>query len=222
MIAFPKAALLVWSSSLRCMPLGVGTWSHLLVFLPDSMLIISSAPPVTSTLYWLLPSILYPMFMPWDRRLLLDVTFRAVAGTLNSRVKIATTQVPAVGALSLGFQRMLGMVRSKYLPGGLHGCEGAAISVSALASFRSAVARAVWSKKLPMTNTPALLSLLDGPWGSDPAFFIIWSRFRQLRRYLSYRLDEENRILRLLDFASIGSHGPIHLLIQSAEEIGFF
>ena len=48
----------------------------------------------------------------------LDVTFRAVAGTLNSGVKIATTQVPAVGALPLGFQRTLGMVRPKYLPGG--------------------------------------------------------------------------------------------------------
>ena len=118
---------------------------------------------------------------------------------------------------------MLGLVRSKYLPGGLHGCEGAAISVTALSSFRSAIARAVWSKKLPMTNTPALLSLLDGPWGSDPAFFIIWSRFRQLRRCLSYRPDEEARIFRLLDYASARSpgHGPIHLLLQSAEEIGF-
>ena len=95
----------------------------------------------------------------------LDVTLRAVAGTLSSRVRIATTQVPAVGALPLGFQRMLGMVRSKYLPGGLHGCEGAAVSVTALGSFRSAIARAVWSKKLPMTNTPALLSLLDGSLG---------------------------------------------------------
>ena len=47
----------------------------------------------------------------------------------------------------------------------LHGCEGAAISVTALSSFRSAIARAVWSKKLPMTNTPALLSMLDGPLG---------------------------------------------------------
>ena len=90
----------------------------------------------------------------------LDVT---LAGTLSSRVKIATTQVPAVGALPLGFQRMLVMVRSKYLPGGLF-CD--------------------------CHNTPALLSLLDGPWGSDPAFFIIWSRFRQLRRYLAYRPDE--------------------------------
>ena len=74
-----------------------------------------------------------------------------------------------------------------------------------------------------MTNTPALLSLLDGPWGSDPAFFIIWSRFRQLRRYLAYRPDDEARISRLLDYASTGSpgHGPIHLLLQSAEEPGF-
>ena len=75
-----------------------------------------------------------------------------------------------------------------------------------------------------MTNTPALLSLLDGPWGSDPAFFIIWNRFRQLRRYLAYRLYDEARIFRLQDYASTGSpgHGPIHLLIQSAEELGFF
>ena len=154
----------------------------------------------------------------------LDVTLRAVAGTLSNRVRIATTQVPAVGALTLGFQRMRGMVRSKYLLGGLHGCEGAAVSVTALSSFRSAIARAVWSKKLPMTNTPALLNLLDGPWGSDSAFFIVWSRFRQLRRYLAYRPEDEARIYRLLDYASTGSpgHGPIHLLPQSAEELGFF
>ena len=48
-----------------------------------------------------------------------------------------------------------------------------------------------------MTNTPALLSLLDAPYGSDPAFFIIWSRFRQLGRYLSYRPEEEDLIFRL-------------------------
>ena len=114
---------------------------------------------------------------------------------------------------------MLGMVRSKYLPGGLHGCEGSAVSVTALGSFRSAIARAVWSKKLPMTNSPALLSLLDGPWSSDPAFFITWNRF--LRRYLAYRPDDQDRIFRLLDYGSPG-HGPIHLLIQSADELGFF
>ena len=147
----------------------------------------------------------------------LDVTLRGVAGTLTNRVTIATTQVLAVGALPLGFQRMLGMVRSKYLPGGLHGCEGAAVSVTALCSFRSAIARAVWSKKLPMISTPALLSLLDAPWGSDPAFFIIWSRFRQLRRYLAYRPDEEARIFRLLDYDAVRSpgHGPFFIFLFS-------
>ena len=102
--------------------------------------------------------------------------------------------------------------------------EGAAVSVTALASFRAAVSRAVWSRKLPMTNTPALLSLLDAPWGSDPAFIIIWNRFRQLRRYLAYRPDDQHRIFRLLDYASAGApgHGPIHLLVQSADELGFF
>ena len=40
------------------------------------------------------------------------MTLRAVAGTLSRRVKIATTQVLAVGALTMGFQRMLGMVCS--------------------------------------------------------------------------------------------------------------
>ena len=59
-------------------------------------------------------------------------------------MKEATSHVIAVGARSMGFQRMLGMVCSKYWPAWLHGCEGAAVSVSALSAFRSAVARAVW------------------------------------------------------------------------------
>ena len=56
-----------------------------------------------------------------------------------------------------------------------------------------------------------------------PAFFIIWNLFRQLRRYLAYRPDAQDRIFRLLDYASAGAlgHGPIHLLIQSADELWF-
>ena len=60
------------------------------------------------------------------------------------------------------------------------------------------------------------------PLGSDPAFFVIWSRFRQLRSFLACRPAEEGRIYRLLDNASTGSlgHGPIHLPVTSALEIG--
>ena len=103
--AFPKAALLVWSSSLRCMPLGVGIWNHLLIFLTNSMLIISSAPPVTSTLYWLLPNILYPMFMPWNRRPLQvrswktrtpQQTYHAVTSCCARRTSVPTSHVVVV------------------------------------------------------------------------------------------------------------------------------
>ena len=70
----------------------------------------------------------------------------------------------------------------------------------------------------------ALLGMLNALWGSDPAFFIIWNRFRQLRRHLSYRLHDETRIFCLLDYVSTGSpgHGPIHLFIHSADELVFF
>ena len=50
------------------------------------------------------------------------------------------------------------------------------------------------------------------------ACVIIVNKFRQMRRYLAYRPDEEGRMFRLLDHAA-GSprHGPVHLLIS---EIG--
>ena len=58
-------------------------------------------------------------------------------------------------------ERTLEIVCTTCLPAGLHGCESAAISVSALSAFRPAVARAVLFKQLPMSSTLALLSLLD-------------------------------------------------------------
>ena len=54
----------------------------------------------------------------------LDFTGRARAGTLSKRVGEATVGVAAVGALSLGFQVNLGLVRGKYLPAGLHAAGG--------------------------------------------------------------------------------------------------
>ena len=53
----------------------------------------------------------------------LDFTLRARAGTLSKRVREATSGVASVGALHLGFQVKLGLVRGKYLPAGLHAAE---------------------------------------------------------------------------------------------------
>ena len=44
-----------------------------------------------------------------------------------------------------------------------------------------------------------------------------------MRRYLDYCPEEEPRIFRMLDLISRGAqgHGPVHLLLISAAEIGF-
>ena len=65
--------------------------------------------------------------------------------------------------------------------------------------------------------------MLGGPSGCDPAFCVVWFRFRVLRRYLAYRPGEVFRVYRLLESAAEGTpgHGPVHLLLQSAAVIGF-
>ena len=93
----------------------------------------------------------------------LDFTYRARAGTLSKRVGEATLGVAAVGALPLGFQVKLGLVRGKYLSAGLHAAEASYVSSSSISAFRAAIVRAVWSTKMPLANTPAILNLLDGP-----------------------------------------------------------
>ena len=131
-------------------------------------------------------------------------------------------RVTAVGALLLGFLTKLGLVRGKSLPAGLHAAEASYVS-SSISAFRAAIVRSVWSSKMPLANAPAILSLLDGPVDVDPAFYIIWSRFRMMRRYLAYCPEEEPRIFRMLDLISRGAqgHGPVHLLLISAAELGF-
>ena len=100
----------------------------------------------------------------------LDFTYRARAGTLSGRVCKATAGVVAVGALPFGFQVKLGLVRGKFLPAGLHAVEASYVSSSSISAFRAAIVRSVWSTKMPLANTPAILNLLDGPVDVDPAF----------------------------------------------------
>ena len=82
------------------------------------------------------------------------VTQRARAGTLAMRVTSATPKVHMVSALPFGFLRHIGLPRSKYLPAGLHGSEGAAFSSKNIDAFRSGIVKACWPRKLPMANPP--------------------------------------------------------------------
>ena len=83
------------------------------------------------------------------------------------------------------FRLSWGLVRGEYLPAGLHATEASYVSSSSISSFRAAIVRAVWSTKMPLANVPAILNLLDGPVGVDPAYHVIRSRFRMMRRYLA-------------------------------------
>lgn len=85
------------------------------------------------------------------------------------------------------------------------------MSSSSLGAFRAALVRAVWSSKMPLASTPAVLSLLDGPVGVDVALHVVWVRFRMIRRYLAYCPDEEPRTR---------GHGPVYFLFVSAAELG--
>ena len=133
----------------------------------------------------------------------LDFTYRARAGTLSRRVGQATVGVAAVGALPFGFQVKLGLVRGKYLPAGLHAAEASYVSSSSISAFRAAIVRSVWSSKMPLANTPAVLNLLDGLVDADPVFYVFWSRFRMMRRYLVYCPEDKPRIFRMLDLISM-------------------
>ena len=51
------------------------------------------------------------------------------------------------------------LVRGKYIPA----CrEASYVSSSSLSAFRAAIVGAVWSGKMPLASTPAILGLLDG------------------------------------------------------------
>ena len=153
----------------------------------------------------------------------LDITNRARAGTLARRAVQATSQVRMVGALPFGFLRLVGFVRAKFLPAGLHGAEGSHISCKNLSSFRTGIVKACWPRKLPMANPHAVLSLLDAPDCCDPEMYFIWNGFRQMRRFLAYRPDEVHRVKRFLDLVAAGrpGHGQVHLLLSSASQLGY-
>ena len=91
-------------------------------------------------------------------------------------------------------------------------------------SFARLSVGVVWSRRQPLASVGAVLSLLDGPTGCDPAFCAVWFRFRLFRRYSGFvALSGWSCLSSFGDGAGEGcpGHGPIHLLAASAAEIGF-
>ena len=152
----------------------------------------------------------------------LDTTFRGWSATLASRVRLVIARLVLIFALLLDFHGRVRVVRSVYLPAALHGVEASLLASDSMHKLRSSIHRVVWSRRQPFASFGAVHRLLDGPAGCDPAFCMVWFRFRLLR-YLALWPSQVGRAYRLLEMVGEGSpgHGPIHLLSASAAELGF-
>ena len=119
----------------------------------------------------------------------LDTPFREWSATLASRVRFVIVWLVLVFALPLDFHGRVRVVRSVYLLAALHGIEASLPASDSLRKLRSSIQRVVWSRRQLLASVGVVVSLLDGPTRCDPAFCVIWFRFRLLRRYLALWLS---------------------------------
>ena len=100
----------------------------------------------------------------------LDSTLRAGNVTLGFRMPVAIPRVRAVAALPLDFVGRLRVLCTIHLLAALRGAEASLVSISGLRKLRTASCRASLSGGLCFANPGAVLSVLNGPFGSDPGF----------------------------------------------------
>ena len=99
----------------------------------------------------------------------LDTTFRGWSSTLAARVRLVISRLVLIFAPPLDFHGPVRVVRSLYLPAALHGIEASLVASDSLRKLRSSIHRVV-SRRQPSASVGAVLCLLDGPTGCDPAF----------------------------------------------------
>ena len=119
----------------------------------------------------------------------------------------------------------LRVLRTMFIPAAQHGADASCVSDLSLCRLRSAFVRGAWSGRLTLANPGAIFNLMNGPVGSDPAFHVVWCRFRMMRRFLAYNsgvLDIAGDYRFLAEVvAGAAGHGPVHLLLSTAGTLGF-
>ena len=70
----------------------------------------------------------------------------------------------------MDFHGRLRVLRSMFIPGALHGIEASFLAGAGLRKLRTAFVRVAWSRRQSFASVGAVLKLLDGPSGCDPAF----------------------------------------------------
>ena len=92
-------------------------------------------------------------------------------------------ELGAVPACPLEFGFTHGLVRSKFFSSSLDGVEASNVTAALLRKLRTALVAAVWSKGMPLVNSGAVLSFLEGSQGCHPAFYVVRSSFKLMKRY---------------------------------------
>ena len=110
----------------------------------------------------------------------LDTTFRGWSATLAAGVRLFISRFVLIFALPLDFHGRVRVDKSMYLPAALRGIEASLLASESLRKLRSSIRRVVWSRRQPLASV-AVLSLLHGPTGCDPAFCVVWFMFRLIR-----------------------------------------
>ena len=95
----------------------------------------------------------------------LDSTFRGWSSTMAT-----TARLVLIFALPFDFHGRLRVARSMFIPGALHGIEASFLADAGLRKLRAAIVKVVWSRRQSLASPGAVLSLLDGLAGCDPAF----------------------------------------------------
>ena len=83
------------------------------------------------------------------------------------------SRIVAVCALPLDFHGKLRILRSVFMHIALHGVEASVVSQSSLTKLNSAFVAAVASRRMPLANSGAILSLLDGLVDGDLGFHVV-------------------------------------------------
>ena len=92
----------------------------------------------------------------------LDTTFRGWSAAVAARVRLAISRLLLVAVHPLDFHDSLRVVRTVFIPRALRGIEASLLAQNSLLKVRAAVLNAVWTRRQPLANAGAVLSLLDG------------------------------------------------------------
>ena len=86
---------------------------------------------------------------------------------LSARVRLVISRLALIFVLPLDFHGRVRVVRTTSIPCALHGVEATHLSKGSFSKVRTAILRAVWSRKQPPAGAGDVSGLLDGPQGCD-------------------------------------------------------